>query len=332
MTMKILRDFENIPDDARGSVVVLGNFDGFHKGHQKVIGEAGRIADAMKVPLSVLTMSPHPRLFFNPDQEDFCLTSLKTKADLLERFGVDHLMVLKFDKKTSTMPAQEFVLDVLLRQLGALHVVVGYDYCFGAGRRGGVSVLGWMSQMEQFGLTVIDRVMEGDHIYSSTNIRETLRQGDVRKVAERLGHWWHIEGEVLKGDQRGRTIDFPTANLSMYNYIKPRLGVYAVRVMMGEGENLKTYQGVANVGKRPTFDKEDVNLEVHIFDFDQEIYGQTIKVELVDFIRPEQKFDGLDALKNQIAQDGEKAKKILADSENQQSSIPAPHVSTYINS
>lgn len=328
--MKIYRHTENLPDLVKGSVVVLGNFDGFHKGHQKVVGSAAKIAHDMKTSLSVVVVEPHPRIYFNPSQPDFQLTSFRTKAKLLEDFGVDNLFVLPFDKTLSHMKAQDFVLDLLIRDMGAYHIVCGYDYRFGAGRGGNVDVLGYLSDMEQFGYTVVERVMEGDHIYSSTNIRESLRAGKVRKVADRLGHWWHVEGHVLKGDQRGRTINFPTANLHMDGYIKPKLGVYAVRATIPAGPAKGEWFGVANVGKRPTFDKDDLTLEVHIFDFDFDIYEQLITVEFVDYIREEQKFSGLDELKGQIEKDCLTAKEMLEKAENAPDFIPIPTLKDHL--
>ena len=229
------------------------------------------------------------------------------------------------------MEAEDFVLDVLIKQIGALHIVVGYDYCFGAGRRGGVNVLDWLSAQEQFGLTVVEKVMEDDHIYSSSNIRDTLEMGDVRKVADRLGHWWHVEGHVRKGDQRGRTINFPTANLFLDGHIEPKYGVYAVRVIIEAGDNKGIWDAVANVGRRPTFDKKDVLLESYIFNFDHDIYEQPIKVEFVDFIRPEIKFDGLESLKTQIEKDCVKARELLVLPENQQSFIPSPRLEDHLS-
>lgn len=328
--MKIIRHVESIADDCKGSVIVLGNFDGFHKGHQKVIGAAGKIAAQMNTTLTVLSMEPHPRMFFNPAQKEFRLNSFRTKSHLLENFGVDHFVVLPFDNGLATMEAEDFVLDILISKIGAIHIVVGYDYCFGAGRRGGVNVLDWLSKEEQFGLTVIEKVMEDDHIYSSSNIRATLETGDVRKVADRLGHWWHIEGHVRRGDQRGRTIDFPTANLLLEGYKEPKYGVYAVRIIIELGPNKGVWDAVANVGRRPTFDKDDVLLESHIFDFDRDIYEEVIKVEFVDFIRSEQKFDGLESLKEQIKRDCVIARQMLAKPENQQSFIPSPKLADHI--
>ncbi len=329
-SMKIFRHYENLPDDVKGSIIVLGNFDGFHKGHQTVIGRAGKLAREMNTTLSVLVLEPHPRSYFNPGQEDFRLTSFRTKTHLLENFGVDTLFVLPFDKKLSHRKAQEFVTEILLDGIGVIHVFVGYDYRFGAGRGGSANVLQQMGHMEQFGVTIVEKIMEGDHIYSSTNIRDALRAGDVRRSADRLGHWWHVEGHVLRGDQRGRTINFPTANLSMEGYIKPKLGVYAVRVMIASGPAKGTWNGVANVGKRPTFNKEDLVLEAHIFNFDYDIYEVQIQVEFVDFIREEQKFDGLDALKDQIGKDCVVAQEILAQSDNQQASIPIPRLEDHL--
>ncbi|VAV87848.1 FMN adenylyltransferase / Riboflavin kinase [hydrothermal vent metagenome] len=330
--MKIFRHFDNLPDDVKGSVIVLGNFDGFHKGHQTVMGRAGKLARHMKVNLSVLVLEPHPRSFFNPGQEDFRLTSFRTKTHLLEKFGVDTLFVLPFDKKLSKMPAQDFVTDILLDKLGVLHVFVGYDYRFGVGRGGSAGLLSQMGCMEQFGVTIVEKIMDGDHVYSSSNIRDSLRAGEVRLCADHLGHWWHVEGHVLRGDQRGRTINFPTANLPMEGYIKPRLGVYAVRVMVDSGPAKGIWNGVANVGKRPTFNKDDLVLEAHIFDFDFDIYEQSIRVEFVDFIRPEQKFDGLESLKAQIEKDSQVAHKILSDPANQQNLIPGPRLEDHLSS
>ncbi|MDG1995441.1 MAG: bifunctional riboflavin kinase/FAD synthetase [Emcibacteraceae bacterium] len=328
--MKIIKHIDSTAKECRGSVIVLGNFDGFHKGHQKVIGAAGKIAHEMGTTLSVLSMEPHPRLYFNPNQPDFRLNSFKTKSHLLEKFGVDHFFVLAFDNNLATMSAQNFVMQELLGKIGALHIVVGYDYCFGAGRSGGVNVLSWMAEQEQFGLTVVEKVMEDDHIYSSSSIRETLQRGGVRKVANRLGHWWHVEGQVIKGDQRGRTIDFPTANLTLEGYIEPKYGVYAVRVIIESGEHQGSWDAIANIGRRPTFNKKDVLLECHIFDFSHDIYGLSIKVEFVDFIREEMKFDGLSELKMQIEQDCLIARELLAKAKNQHSFIPSPKLADHL--
>jgi len=295
-----------------------------------VMGQAYKLAREMNFPLSVVVFDPHPRRYFNPDQDEFCLTSFRTKAHLLENFGVDNLFVLSFDKKIAQLAAQDFVTDILIKNLGARHIFVGYDYRFGVGRSGTASLLQQMGKAKGFGVTIVEKVMAGDQIYSSTNIRDFLKKGDVRRSADQLGHWWHVEGHVLHGDQRGRSLDFPTANLSMAGYIKPKLGVYAVRVIIAVGPAKGLWHGAANLGNRPTFNKNELMLEAHIFDFEHDIYGLPIKVEFVDFIRPEQKFDGLDSLKQQIAKDCLRAKEILADPQNQQKVIPIPRGQDYL--
>jgi len=343
--MKIFRHHEGLSDDVKGGVIVLGNFDGFHKGHQTVIARAWKVAREREVSLSVLVVEPHPRSFFNPSQEDFRLTSFRSKAHLLEDFGVDRLFVLPFNNDLAQMLAQDFVTEILLKNLGIKHIFAGYDYHFGAGRGGNAQTLQDMSLEQDFDVTIVEKIMEGDHIYSSTNIRDSLRAGDVRTGANQLGHWWHVEGHVLRGDQRGRTINFPTANLSMAGYIKPKRGVYAVRVIIdspgsgpGSGSNSGlnsekakgVWHGVANMGNRPTFGKDDLMLEAHIFDFDFDIYGESIKVEFVDYIRPEHKFDGLDSLREQITKDCVIAKKILSDPQNQRAVIPIPRAQGFL--
>lgn len=312
--MHFFRHHHDLPAAARGGVVALGNFDGFHKGHQTVIAAAAEVAALLGVPLNVLTTEPHPRSFFNPDGPSFRLSSLRTKAHCLNVFGVDNFFVLPFDAELAGTAAQDFVMDVLVGGLGIRHAVAGYDYRFGKGRGGGADVLRWMGLMEDFGVTIVDQVTfehEGQ-AYSSSRIRAALRAGNVREATALLGHWWTIEGHVVQGDKRGRTIGFPTANLDMNDYLHPAFGVYAVRVEVGEDSSRKVYDGVANIGRRPTFDKEDVTLEVFLFDFSGNLYGDVIVVEVVDFIRPEQKFDGLDALKAQIATDCQSARALLA--------------------
>lgn len=331
--MRLIRHVDEIPAAARGCVVALGNFDGFHRGHQAVIGEAGRIARAMGVPLAVMVTEPHPVRFFAPDTPPFRLTPFRERAQLLEDFGVDSLLVLPFDKDLAGMSAQDFVLDILIGGLGALHVVVGYDYRFGKKRGGDTAMLGWMGEMEGFGLTVMEPVTVGlegfaGEIYSSTLIRNALRAGEARKAAALLGHWWSINGRVAKGDQRGRTIGFPTANVELGDSLEPKLGVYAVRVIV-EGED-DYHQGVANIGRRPTFDKRDILLEVHLFDFSGDLYDRHVRVELVAFLREERKFSGLDALKAQIQEDARTARTVLAEPENARSHLGVPTLDRYL--
>jgi riboflavin kinase/FMN adenylyltransferase len=196
--------------------------------------------------------------------------------------------------------------------LHASHVVAGYDFRFGKGRTGDASVLAYMGQQEGYGTTIVEEVSHGGEAYSSTRIRERLVAGDPKGAADLLGHWWTVETHVMSGDKRGRTIGFPTANLALEDHVQPALGVYAVRVEIEDGPHKGHYDGVANFGKRPTFDKKDVLLEVHLFDFEGDIYGHHMAVSFIDYLRPEQKFNGLDELKAQIAKDSAKAREILS--------------------
>jgi riboflavin kinase/FMN adenylyltransferase len=300
-----------VPRPLQGGVYALGNFDGVHRGHQIVIGEAARVASELNVPLGVLVFEPHPKQFFFPDEPFFRLTPFRAKTRLLERLGVDILAALPFDAEMAKRQAPEFVLDVLVKGLNATHVVAGYDFRFGKGRAGDATMLSYMGEQEGFGVSIVEEVSHGGEAYSSTRIRECLAAGDPRGAAEQLGHSWTVETHVMTGDQRGRTIGFPTANLALEDHVQPALGVYAVHVEIEDGPHKGFYEGVANLGKRPTFNKSDIVLEVHIFDFAGDIYGHHMAVSFVDYLRPEQKFDGLDALKTQIAKDSARAREIL---------------------
>ncbi len=311
--MRIFRHHTDVPDIARGAVVAIGNFDGVHRGHQAVIGTARDLAREMGAPLAVMVFEPHPRQFFAPDAPFFRLSSFRAKVALLADQGVDIVYALPFDAHMAALTAPEFVTEVLIEGLGAIHVAVGYDFCFGKGRAGDITLLRYMGDMEGFGVSVISAQGDGEGAaaYSSTRIRDALTEGRVEDAAHMLGRPWFIEGRVLDGDKRGRTIGFPTANVALDGVVTPKLGVYAVEIEIEDGDHKGTYKGVANLGKRPTFNKKDVLLEVNLFDFAGDIYGAHLRVSLVGFIRPEQKFDGLDALKAQIAADADAARKIL---------------------
>ncbi|MEM8798711.1 MAG: bifunctional riboflavin kinase/FAD synthetase [Pseudomonadota bacterium] len=328
--MRILRHLNEIGPEDRGAVVALGNFDGFHRGHQIVVGLAARKASEIKAPLAIFTTEPHPRQIFQPNGRPFRLTPEAARINQFKQFGVDILYQLSFTPELYTLTATHFVERILCTGFGVRHVVAGYDYCFGKDRGGNVNTLREWGEKAGFGVTVVEPVgvgVEGSagEVYSSTLIRNALRQGEARRAAALLGHWWMVEGPVIKGDQRGRTIEFPTANLSLEEYLVPLHGVYAVRVTVDE----HTFDGVANIGRRPTFDKDDVLLEAHLFDFADDLYGKSIRVELVAFIREEKKFAGLEELKTQIARDCETARLLLNDPENASSRYPTPHRSTH---
>lgn len=302
--MQVFRHYEQVPESARGATVAIGNFDGVHVGHQALLARA----KAMGGRLGVLVFEPHPQEFFRPDTPRFRLTPFRAKARLLERFGVELLFALHFDAAFAALTADEFIERVLVKGLGVRHVIVGEDFCFGKGRQGNLALLRKRGAELGFDVTTFGLVGEGEASkISSTSIREALRDGKPDIAARLLGHPWTVEGRVEGGDRRGRTIGFPTANVSLEGYLEPALGVYAVRVEVGG----RKYGGVANFGRRPTFDKKDVLLEVHIFDFEGDIYGQPIVVSFISFLRPEMKFPGLDALKAQIARDSDAARRIL---------------------
>ena len=304
-------DWREGPAAWQGGVVALGNFDGVHRGHQTLIAEAARQAGALGAPLVALTFEPHPRGFFVPDTGPFRLTLARAKRRLLADYGVQAVLAQHFDAGFAALSADAFLDEVLVKGLGTRHVVCGYDFTFGARRGGNVERLRAEGAARGVGVTVLEPVMREGEIYSSTRIREALRAGMVKEAAELLGHPWEIEGTVELGDQRGRTIGFPTANVALGEHLRPRFGVYAVRVVVEGDESQGWRDAVANLGKRPTFGKLQENFEVHLFDFAGDLYGKTLRVALVDFIRPEMKFAGLDALKAQIAADGAAARRIL---------------------
>ncbi len=316
--MQIYRHATSLPEKARGAVVAIGNFDGVHRGHQAVIAAAGRLASSLGAPQAVLSFEPHPRSVFQPAAPPFRLTPFRAKAELLRRSGVDLLYVLRFDHGFAARSAESFVRDILHGGLGIRHAVVGYDFVFGNRRRGTAALLTEMGRALGFGVTVLDPVQAGEEIYSSTRIRHLLEAGEPRRAAALLGRFWEIDGRVEQGDRRGRTIGFPTANLQLDGYLRPAAGVYAVRAALGRDGAWR--DAVANFGMRPTVGGAALRFEVHIFDFAGELYGRHLRVALVDYLRPERKFAGLDALKAQIAADCEMARERL------RASGPAPSI------
>ena len=310
--MRIYRHYDALPADARGAAVAIGNFDGVHPGHQTVIHEAGLIAGDMCRPWTVLTFEPHPRAFFTPDSEPFRLTPFRSKAQRIAELGADLLIVQRFDKAFSSLPAEDFVNTVLVDGLGAGHVVSGYDFVFGHKRGGNCELLLAMGAKKGFGFTAVNAQTDSSgEAYSSTRVRERLGDADPRGAATILGRDFEIEGRVARGEARGKSIGFPTANIPLGAYLRPALGVYAVRAAIEQENGEIWLDGVANIGVRPTFGSDGVVLEVFLFDFDDDLYGKRLRVRLVDFLRPEKKFDGVDDLKAQIAQDSAKAQKIL---------------------
>jgi len=293
----------------------MGNFDGLHRGHAVLLGQVRDRAQAQGRPPAVLTFEPHPRSVFLPGAEPFRLTPFRVKERELARLGIDLLFVQHFDLGFAAKSAENFVTDVIVGAIGASHVVVGWDCTFGNRRRGTPDLLRAAGGEHGFGVTVLEPVRGADTtVYSSTHIRELLKAGKPRAAAALLGRFWEIDGRVAAGDRRGRTIGFPTANLGFDDYLQPAFGVYAVRVC-GDGPDDPlagaAVDGVANLGLRPTVGGLVPRLEAHLFDTDVDLYGRHLRVALVDFIRPERKFAGLDALKAQIAEDAAQARAIL---------------------
>jgi riboflavin kinase / FMN adenylyltransferase len=311
--MRVYRHPDALPEHARRAVVAIGNFDGVHRGHQRVIATACAIARATGVPAGVMTFAPHPRRFFRPDQPPFLLTRLRTKLRHFAEIGVDVAFCLRFDAALAAMPPEAFIDRLLVAGLAARHVCVGYDFVFGKGRAGTGALLSARLAGAGIGATIVAPVSSGsgsgDEVFSSTAAREALAAGDPARAAAILGRPFVIEGRVAQGDRRGRTIGFPTANLWLGDYVRPRFGVYAVRIDVGGSR----HSGVANLGLRPTFGGDsEPRLEVHVFDFAGDLYGRRVCVELCAFLRPEQRFAGLDGLKAQIAVDADQARAALA--------------------
>ena len=316
--MRIFRHFTGLKDEDRGAVVAIGNFDGVHRGHRAVVDTAGRIARETDTQQGVLTFEPHPRSVFQPDVAPFRLTPFRSKARQIEMLGAAILYVIHFDFEFSSHSAEEFVRLVLLEGIGVTHVVAGGDFVFGNRRRGTGALLRELGEKHDFGVTLIEPVAGQDGLaFSSTRIRELLTSERPGEAARILGRYWEIEGRVEAGDKRGREIGFPTANIALEDYLRPATGVYAVRAGLDEpasggGSETIWRDGVANLGRRPTFGGDDLILEVNIFDFDADIYGRHLRVSLIEHLRPEKRFDGIASLKAQIAEDAALARETLA--------------------
>jgi len=306
--MRIVRDYQFTRPEDRGASVAIGNFDGVHRGHAHVIDLARR-PDA---PLGVVTFEPHPREFFAPDAPPFRLMNAEARAHRLQKLGVEVLAELPFDTTLSSLTAETFARDVLADGLGVSHVVVGADFCFGKGRAGTADMLADFGRGMGFDVTIASLLSGESGAVSSTAIRTVLSEGDPRAAADMLGHWHRIEGPVLHGEKRGRQLGYPTANMELSGLHVPKLGVYAVLVDVLTGPHAGSYGGVANLGIRPMFERPSPNLETFLFDFSGDLYEQHLSVGLVEYLRPEMAFDGLDALIVQMDADSAAARKALA--------------------
>lgn len=316
MSLTIVHGWKDLPETERGAAVALGNFDGVHRGHQQVIAQAAQnvlqqgAAQAEKAALGVVTFDPHPRRLFRPTEPAFKLMTHDQQARALEALGVDRLHLLPFDFEMASFSDREFVENVLVRGLGVKHVAVGFDISFGRGRTGSADLMKTYGAEYGFTVSVAEPVAnrEGEK-FSSTAVRDALRDGHPEGAARILGRPFAIEGVVRRGQQLGRTLGFPTANVEVEDYVVPKLGVYATRTRLPDG---RLVPGVANLGNNPTTGIVETRLETWLFDFDEDLYGQVIETQLITFLRPELKFDSLELMIAQILKDEQQARVIVS--------------------
>lgn len=295
-----------IPDTAKGCSAAIGNFDGVHLGHRRVIDLA-----RCEAPLGVVTFEPHPREYFTPGAPPFRLMNADAKASRLEKLGVEQLFQIPFNAELAAMTPEEFARDVIKNGLGLTHVVVGADFKFGAKRAGSVDDLKRFGAEMGFDVTIAELLETDSGVSSSSAIRAALAEGDPRKAAEMLVHWHRIEGKVQHGDKRGRDLGFPTANMSIEGLHAPKFGVYAVLVDVLSGPHKGQYHGAASLGVKPTFGANLPCLETFIFDFSGDLYNTPLSVGFVDYLRPEIAYTGLEPLIEQMNKDCDQAREIL---------------------
>ena len=309
--MRIIRDHSFVDPADRGASAAIGNFDGVHLGHQSVIDLARAAGDDIAAPLGILTFEPHPREFFAPDAAPFRLMSAEARANRLEKLGVERLYELSFNAAMSSLTPEEFARDVIADGLGLKHVVVGADFCFGRGRKGTVADLQNFGAEMGFGVTIASLLEGSEGEVSSSAFLNALSDGRPRDAAQMLGHWHRIDGPVISGEQRGRELGYPTANMSIEGLHKPKFGVYAVLVDVLDGPHQGSYQGAASIGVRPMFQGEVPNIETFLFDFTGDLYSTELSVALVAYLRPEETFDSLEAFIAQMDADCARAREIL---------------------
>ncbi len=306
--MQICRGYDTIPPSLKGCVLAIGNFDGVHRGHQAVIGATVAEARRRGVKAGVMVFEPHPRQYFKPDLARFELTPLARKQQLFESLGVDLTAVLDFNAELASLEADMFVEQVLVAGFGVGHVVIGYDFYFGKGRGGTPETMQALGEKHSFGVSIVAPAADDGRVFSSSEIRKMLAKADVRGAALVLGHWWQVSGEITHGAQIGASLGFPTANITLPAGTALAHGIYAARIFVDQ----ETYDGAAYLGTRPTVDDGAPALEVFLFDFDGDLYGRTIDVAFIDYVRPDMRFADMESLKVQIAKDCEVAADLLA--------------------
>jgi riboflavin kinase / FMN adenylyltransferase len=305
--MDIVRFWRDVPRTLQGAALAIGNFDGVHRGHQAVLTEAIRIARREGRRSGAVVFEPHPREFFAPDQPFFYLTPLPLKLELLEALGLDQTFVIPFDRALSSLSADEFATDVIARGLGASHVVVGHDFSYGKGRTGTTGELAALGRRLGFGVDVVSPVGAGGDVFSSSSIREHLREGEVREAGDELGYWWRARGRVSQGAGRGKGLGFPTLNFPLGPGQDVRHGIYAMRV---HHDGRRSY-AAGYVGVRPTFGEDQPVLEAYLLDFAGDLYGKEVEAEFIAFLRRDQTFATPAALAKQMRKDTEQARAVL---------------------
>lgn len=304
--MRFFHSWNKIPPEFQNAVIAIGNFDGFHQGHRAVVEKAVEIGEATSKPVMLMTFEPHPSGFFRPCDKTFRITPIRSKVRAICSLPISGFIVLDFNPAFTEMSAESFVENVLIQGIHASHIVVGEDYGFGKNRQGNVAYL--KEHYPQLPVTAVSKLRDNNsEIISSSRIRAFVRDGEVSKAAKLMERPFEIEGYVIHGAQLGRKLGFPTINILPKDSILPRLGVYAARVEI----DMKFYNAVANIGTRPTVNGEGILLEAHILNYNKDLYGRRLRVQLIEFIRPEQKFDSIEELKNKIMWDAEQVKRIL---------------------
>ncbi|HVY33069.1 MAG TPA: bifunctional riboflavin kinase/FAD synthetase [Caulobacteraceae bacterium] len=309
MGLTVVEGWRDTPEALKGASIALGNFDGVHLGHRRVLAEAARAAGALAAPFGAMRFTPHPIMVLRPQTPPFLLMTPGQQERALDALGVERLYDLAFDKALSELSAEDFAREVLAGGLGVKHVTAGFNVTFGKGRSGDAQALVRYGEAFGFGVSILQAVAGPDgQQYSSSAARAAIRQGDMAAAAAILGRPFAIEGVVVEGAKLGRKLGFPTANVALGDYVRPALGVYATRTRLPDG---RLVPGVASVGTNPTVGVVEPRLEVWLFDFDENLYGQIIETELVAFLRPEAKFDSLEALTVQIKIDADQARALL---------------------
>lgn len=311
--MRVIPLSDDLPAEVRGAVLAIGNFDGVHRGHARVVAETRALAGRLGAPAAVLSFDPHPRRLFAPAAPAFGLSSLAAKTRALAALGLDHMVIARFDAAFAAVTAEDFIADILVRRLGVRQVVVGDDFRFGKGRAGDWQLLTARGREHGFGVTAAPKELDSQgRVISSNTIRAALGAGDLASARDLLGRAWEVEGEVVHGDARGRELGFPTANVAMGDYLHPAKGVYAVWAGLDGPKGTEWHHGAASFGLRPQFDGTDARLEVFLIDYRGELYGRTLRVAFAAFIRGEQRFPSVAALIARMGEDVAETRRLLA--------------------